>query len=188
MIRIAIDHMMMDSPTAVTTSTGTTPIRAGTAEARILRALRRVLRQVELGGKELESAHGVTAPQLLSLLVICEQGSITQAELSRHVLLSASTLVGVLDRLETKELIKRQRDTVDRRRIHLLPTALGRKVAESAPVPLHERLVRALSTWESPRRDALVHHLESLVDILGAQDVDDAAVLATGPIPQPPTA
>jgi hypothetical protein len=51
---------------------------------------------------------------------------------------------------------------------------------------MHERLVRALPAWEPERRDALAAHLEALVDILGAQDVDDAAVLATGPIPQLP--
>jgi len=187
MILERIVRLMTVAVIATTVAHSTTPIRAGTPEARILRALRRVLRQVELGSKELESAHGVTAPQLLSLLVICEYGSITQSELSRHVLVSASTLVGVLDRLEGKGLIRRQRDTGDRRRIHLLPTEAGRQVAATAPLPMHERLVRALPAWEPERRDALAAHLEALVDILGAHDVDDAAVLATGPIPQPPS-
>jgi DNA-binding MarR family transcriptional regulator len=167
---------------------GTTPVLPGTPEARILQALRRILRQVELGSKELEASHGVTAPQLLSLLVICEHSSLTQVELSRHILLSASTLVGVLDRLEAKGLILRQRDTVDRRRIHLVPTDKGRLVASTAPLPMHERLVRGLPVLAPERRCALADHLEELVDIIGAGHVDDAAVLAIGPIPQPPTA
>lgn len=158
----------------------------GTPEARILKALRRILRQVELSSKELEASHGVTAPQLLSLLVICEHGSVTQAELSRHILLSASTLVGVLDRLEGKGLILRQRDTIDRRRINLVPTDQGRRVAAVAPLPTHERLVRALPDMSPVRRASLAEHLEELVDILGAGSVDDGAVLAPGPIPQPP--
>ena len=153
---------------------GTTPVLPGSPEARILRALRRILRQVELSSKELEGSHGVTAPQLLSLLVICEQGSTTQAELSRHILLSASTLVGVLDRLESKGLILRQRDTVDRRRIHLVPTGKGRQVAATAPLPMHERLVRGLPALEPLRRSSLAEHLEELVDLLGAGNVDDA--------------
>jgi DNA-binding MarR family transcriptional regulator len=165
-----------------------TPIQANTPEARILRALRRVLRQVELSGKELEAAHGITAPQLLSLLVICERGSTTQAELSRRILLSASTLVGVIDRLESKGLVLRQRDIADRRRIHLVPTDRGRQVVAVAPLPLHERLVRGLAGLVPDRREMLAGHLEALVDILGANDVDDAGVLAAGPIPQaPPT-
>lgn len=168
------------------TLASTTPIRPGTPEARIVQALRRVLRQVELGSKELESTHGVTAPQLLSLLVICEHGSTTQAELSRHILLSASTLVGVLDRLESKELIVRQRDTTDRRRIYLVPTEKGHQVAATAPLPVHERLVRALPAMTPDRQISLVEHLEELVEILGASNVDDSAVLAIGPIPQPP--
>ncbi|MCK6488969.1 MAG: MarR family transcriptional regulator [Planctomycetes bacterium] len=165
---------------------GTTTVLPGSLEARIVHALRRILRQVELGSKELEASHGVTAPQLLSLLVICEQGSTTQAELSRHILLSASTLVGVLDRLEGKGLILRQRDTADRRRIHLVPTEQGRQVAATAPLPMHERLVRGLPTLDPVRRGSLAEHLEELVDLLGAGAVDDAGVLASGPIPQPP--
>lgn len=175
---------MPDAPTIATPAT-TTPVLTGTPEARILQALRRIMRQVELGSKELESSHGVTAPQLLSLLVICEHAPTTQAELSRHILLSASTLVGVLDRLEGKALILRQRDTVDRRRIHLVPTEKGRQVAATAPMPLHERLVRGLSSLEPARRGSLAEHLEELVEMLGAAQVDDAAVLASGPIPQP---
>jgi DNA-binding MarR family transcriptional regulator len=163
-----------------------TPIGRESPEARILSALRRIMRQVELGSKELESSFGVTAPQLLSLLVICEHGSTTQAELSRYVLLSASTLVGVLDRLEAKALIQRQRDTVDRRRVHLRPTARGREVAAHAPLPMHERLVRGLLRLPPGKRQALAGHLEELVDMLGASAVDDAVVLAPGPIPQPP--
>lgn len=184
-IPVQTESPMLESP-IIAAPVSTTPVRSGTLEARILQALRRILRQVELGSKELESSHGVTAPQLLSLLVICEQGSTTQAELSRHILLSASTLVGVLDRLEGKGLILRQRDTADRRRIHLVPTEKGRQVAASAPLPMHERLVRALPTMEPARRASLAEHLEELVSILGAGQVDDAAVLASGPIPQPP--
>ena len=173
---------------AGTVVVGATPLLPGSPEARIVRALRRILRQVELSSKELEAAHGVTAPQLLSLLVICEHDSTTQAELSRHILLSASTLVGVLDRLEGKGLILRQRDTVDRRRIYLVPTDKGRQVAATAPVPMHEQLVRGLTALAQQRRSALAEHLEELVDLLGAGNVDDAGVLATGPIPQlPPT-
>mgnify|MGYP000036762284 CR=1 FL=1 len=176
----------MTVPSVSAAPASATPVRPGTPEARILQALRRILRQVELGSKELEASHGVTAPQLLSLLVICEHGSTTQAELSRHILLSASTLVGVLDRLEGKNLILRQRDTVDRRRIHLVPTDQGRQVAATAPLPMHERLVRALPALGPVRCGSLAEHLEELVDILGAKAVDDSAVLASGPIPQPP--
>ncbi|MEK7412563.1 MAG: MarR family transcriptional regulator [Planctomycetota bacterium] len=170
--------------TNIAVPASTTLVQPGSPEARILHALRRILRQVELGSKELESSHGVTAPQLLSLLVICEHGSTTQVELSQHVLLSASTLVGVLDRLESKGLIVRQRDTEDRRRIHLVPTDLGRQIAAAAPVPMHERLVRGLQALAPAQRGSLAEQLEELVDMLGARNVDDAGILASGPIPQ----
>lgn len=73
----------------------TTALLPGSPEARIVHALRRILRQVELGSKKLEAAHGVTAPQPLSLLVICEQGCAPEGPL-RQSLLRAALMLNTL--------------------------------------------------------------------------------------------
>lgn len=151
----------------------------------ILRSLRRIVRRIEGASIELESQHGVTAPQLLCLHALARADSSTQIELSREVRLSPPTLVGVIDRLEAKELVKRQRDTNDRRRIHLMLTDAGRAVAAGAPEPLQHHLERGLDAMPEADRAAIAGALGQLVHLLEAEHIDVAPVLASGPIPKP---
>lgn len=149
----------------------------------ILRSLRRIVRRIEGASAELESEHGVTAPQLLCLHALARAGSITQIELSREVRLSASTLVGVIDRLEAKRWVLRQRDAHDRRRIHVVLTDAGRQVAQTAPEPLQHQLERGLDAIPGMERTGIANALDRLVRLLEADGIEAAPVLASGPIP-----
>ncbi|MBN8526238.1 MAG: MarR family transcriptional regulator [Planctomycetes bacterium] len=151
----------------------------------ILRSLRRIVRRIEGASTELEQQHGVTAPQLLCLQALRRHGSITQIELSRAVRLSAPTLVGVIDRLESKALVVRQRDAKDRRRIHLVLTDAGRDIALSAPEPLQHQLERGLDALAESERAAIAGALARLVGLLEAEHIEAAPVLTSGPIPKP---
>ena len=151
----------------------------------ILRSLRQILRRVEIGSSELEAAHGVTQPQLVCLRTIAAQRSITQVELARAVHLSASTLVGIIDRLELKKLVLRERDREDRRRVLLCATAAGMRKVRTAPEPLHQQVQRALVGLEPDELAAVSAALARLVDLLGAGDAEAPPLLASGPIPKP---
>ena len=151
----------------------------------ILRSLRRIVRRVEGASDELEASHGITAPQLLSLRAVVQTGSLTQVELSREVRLSASTLVGVIDRLADKGLVTRRRDAKDRRRIHVTPTEAGRAVERAAPEPLQRQVERALEAMPAAERQAIASVLERVVLLLEAEGIDAAPLLTSGPIPKP---
>jgi DNA-binding MarR family transcriptional regulator len=151
----------------------------------ILRGLRRIVKRIEGASTELEAAHGITAPQLLCLGALIRAGGLTQVELSRAVRLSASTVVGVVDRLETKGLVTRRRDAEDRRRIHVEPTEAGRAVERAAPEPLQMQLERGLAELPPGRQAEISAALDALVRLLEAEGIDAAPVLASGPIPKP---
>ena len=152
---------------------------------RILRSLRRVLRRVEMSSRQLETEYGVTAPQLICLIEIAAVGSITQIDLSERVHLTPSTLVGVLDRLHSKRLIQRRRDTADRRRINVSATAAGLHLVEQAPPPLQDTLLKGLDAMPGTELSAMATTLERLVDLLEAQETAVEPMLAPGPIPKP---
>jgi len=164
---------------------GDKPLSSPDLHLHILRSLRRIMRRVELSSRELETTYGVTAPQLICLLAIVERGSLTQAQLSEQVHLSASTLVGVLDRLETKQLVRRERDARDRRRINLTATDAGTHLARQAPPPLQDTLLKGLGALSDLEQLAMAASLHRLVYLLEAQDSAVAPMLAPGPIPQP---
>jgi len=107
---------------------------------RILLAIRRIIRSIDLYSHRLDVESGVTVPQLSCLLRIVEVGPLSLKTLADEVDLSASTLVGIIDRLEKKELVKRQRSTVDRRNVLISATksrrnpGLGRPLAPAGPI------------------------------------------------------
>lgn len=65
-----------------------------------------------------------------------EKNGTPLVELSRHLLVTAGNVTGIIDRMESDGLVKRSRDRKDRRvtRVHL--TEKGKKLAK-AVIPLH---------------------------------------------------
>src|SRR5665811_297426 len=78
-------------------------------ELRILQSLRRIIRAVEIHSRKLATNHQITGHQLVCLLMINEYGPIAENAVARLSQLSNSTVVGILDRLEEKGLVKRER-------------------------------------------------------------------------------
>ena len=78
--------------------------------------------------RDLFQEFGVTEQQWLVLRVLWEQKHLTSAQISNLTLLPSPSLVGILDRLERKGLVKRLRSTSDRREINITITNLGREL------------------------------------------------------------
>lgn len=153
------------------------PSQTGHHDLRILNAIRQIIRAVDIDSRKLASEHAITGPQLVSLLGIVEQGTTTAIEVAKRVHLSASTMVGVLDRLEAKGLIQRQRSTEDRREIQVMATQKGQSLAASTPFPLQYSLSKALDQLGNGDRDQMALCLERLVDLMGARELDSGPML-----------
>lgn len=74
---------------------------------------------------------GLTAMQWEPLALIYYENIDTVAALARHSQVNCGAMTRMLDRLETKELLRRQRSSTDRRVVHLQLTAKGKKVARA---------------------------------------------------------
>ena len=81
----------------------------------IFQSLRRIMRAVDLYSAKLVSNYEITSPQLICLLTLHNDGPLTTSALAKLVHLSNSTVVGILDRLEKRGLIHRERGREDRR-------------------------------------------------------------------------
>jgi DNA-binding MarR family transcriptional regulator len=151
-------------------------------DLRVLSAIRRIIHSVDLYSRELATRTRITTPQLVCLITIAERGAMTATTISREVFLSPSTVVGILDRLEEKGLVKRERMSKDRRVVTVTITEEGRKIADSAPSPLQNRLTEALRVLPLSEQMVIVNSLERVVNLMEAQHIDAAPILATGPI------
>lgn len=151
-------------------------------ELRILRALRRIIHSVDLYSKELAATNKVTAPQLICLLHVVNNGPVSATAIGREVHLSPSTMVGILDRLEEKGLVERQRSREDRRIVRVTATREGVELSRKAPSPLQQTLANSLAELPELEQATIALSLERIVALMEAPEVDAAPILATGPI------
>ena len=151
-------------------------------DLRVLSAMRRIIHSVDLYSRELTAKTHITTPQLGCLITLAERGPMTATTIRREIFLSPSTVVGILDRLEEKGLLKRERVSKDRRVVTVTISEQGRSVVDTAPSPLQSRLTEALGALPMPEQIEIAKSLERVVGLMEAQDIDAAPILATGPL------
>ena len=134
--------------------------------------IRKLVHGAELYTKELNKKHSITAAQLNCLLALYENGPLPLSQIAKHMMVKSSTVTGVIDRLEQKALVKRQRNSPDRRIINIQLTANGKKMAEVAPPPIQERVIDGLQRLSSKELDQIIHSLAKLTKMLDVQDLE----------------
>lgn len=149
-------------------------------DLQILQSLRRIIRAIDIHSRKLRIQHDITAPQLVCLLSIADDGPITSTKISQHVHLSPSTLVGILDRLEMKGLIQRKRDTKDRRLVYVTATEKGLETVKYAPSPLQDGLATALKDLPELEQTTIALSLERIVDLMEVRHIEAGPILETG--------
>lgn len=151
-------------------SSETAPPGEAKTEAVLVRSIRRIVRAVDLYSHRLRSEYGVTAPQLVCLTRVVESQPTTIKRLAAEVNLSASTIVGIMDRLEAKGWAVRERSTQDRRQVMLTATETGAKLVAETPSPIQDRLAAAMFRLPPEERAATADALAKIVDMLELRD------------------
>lgn len=148
----------------------------------ILRSLRRIMRATDVQSRKLMAEYEITGPQLICLQTLQEDGPLTTTALAKLVNLANSTVVGILDRLEAKGRIARERSTQDRRVVLVYITDEGRELLARAPSPLQNRLARGLEKLPEKEQIVLARSVERIVELLEVEDFGAAPLLESQPI------
>lgn len=183
-------NILQDSPAVTSARSGTDQPATSTSQQvpttrydlRVLQALRQIIRAIDLHSCQLLRQHKITGPQLISLLTVEKHEPLTASAIAGHIHLSPSTVIGILDRLETKGLIRRHRDLKDRRLVHVSLTEKGKVLASNAPSPLQDTLADAMGKLPETELVVIAESLERIVGLMQMQHVDAAPILETGPI------
>lgn len=142
------------------------------AYVKLLRAGKSVLARIE----PLLAQSGLTPTQLGVLEAILHKGPLTQRQLGRKVLTSAGNLTDVIDKLQARGLLRRERSLIDRRSVTVALTPQGRTLID-ALFPAHARDIAqtmgALSVLELRELGRLLRKLG-----MGAMR-EDAALVAS---------
>jgi DNA-binding MarR family transcriptional regulator len=160
----------------------------GDFEDQVLVALRRIVRAIDLHSRQLVRQSGLTGPQLVVLRSAARMGGASLGEVAAAVSLSQATLSDVVRRLEERGLAQREREGPDRRRVRLQVTEAGRALLDRAPSLLQDRLRRALARRPAYERNQILATLQLIAEMMDAEDLEAAPMLATGPIRDAPDA
>ena len=144
-----------------------------------------MIRATDLHSKHLSKTTGLTSPQILLLHTIREKGEVTIGEIAQEMSLSQATVTTIIDRLEKRQLVFRERSTADKRKVHAYLTEKGEVLLQDAPTPLQQNFINKFQKLEEWEQSLLLSSVQRISSMMNAEDIDVAPVLELGSITKP---
>ncbi|MCQ1057283.1 MarR family winged helix-turn-helix transcriptional regulator [Photobacterium sp. DNB23_23_1] len=148
----------------------------------VLIALRQIIRAIDLHSRKLNKLAGLTGPQLVLMRAIRDSGEVTIRQLSNNTNMSQATATTILDRLEKRNLVVRERSKLDKRKVHAYLTEEGKELLAKAPQPLQEDFVARFHRLEEWEQSLLLSSVQRISSMMNAEHLDVAAMLEVGSI------
>lgn len=143
---------------------------AGDDTLSVLKGLWQLVHVLEVRSKSMQRTMGVTGPQRLVIRIVGGRPGVTAGAIAAELSIHASTLTGILARMERAGLIARRADAEDGRRACFELTAKGRAIHRQRRGTV-EDAVRKVVTALPPK---LVHQHQLVVrHLVAALDSDD---------------
>lgn len=145
----------------------------------ILVKLRRIIRSINLESKKIEKELGISIPQLLVLKYLSDQKDYRAfaKDIKEYINLNASTVSGILSRLEGKGLLAKTMRSSDKRATYIVLTAKGADLLNNSPSTLQEKLSKRLLKLSTSQIEELDRNIELLTTIMDVEDLDAAPLL-----------
>jgi DNA-binding MarR family transcriptional regulator len=124
-------------------------------EARVIDALRRIVRALRTSGGVAERRAGLSAAQLFVLQQLNAKPEQSVSELMARTLTSQSSVSEVVARLVAQRMVSRRRASDDGRRVVLAITPRGLATLRSAPQSAQARLIDGLRSMKAAQRRQL---------------------------------
>ncbi len=136
----------------------------------VIQKLRIVLKGVQAHSKKVAKSSGLSSAKLWMLHEIGGNSGIKVSHLAAALAIHPSTCSNMLDKLEEKQLIHRDRSKTDQRSVHLFITEEGRRCLAKGPQPTQGKLNSALAQLTPAQISKLDSGLDALVQALHVKD------------------
>ncbi len=133
-------------------------------QLQVLKKFRIIYGSVRQHFREVEKSCGISGSQLWILHEIAKQPDIGVTELSERLSIHQSTCSQLVDKLVVANLVRKERNKEDQRRVGLRLTEAAEKILQSAPGPAEGILPEAL---QGLPENVLIALDKSLVDVIG---------------------
>ena len=147
--------------------------------AGIIDDIRRVFQVLTDQSRKIEHETSLTGPQLWVVKILKETAPLKVSDLARRMYLHPATMVGLLDRLEAKGLLKRTRSEKDRRVVYINLTEQGCELEINSPEVVQNLLIKGLETLTGQKLKMISDGLGEVVNILGARDVTPQLIMSS---------
>lgn len=134
-------------------------------------ALRRIIRATDLHSKYLVKTTGLTTAQIFLLQVIRSKDQATIGELANTISLSQATVTTIVDRLETRKLVFRERSVQDKRKVYVRLTEEADEILKNAPLPLQTRFTNEFSSLKEWEKSMIICSLQRVSQMMDANDI-----------------
>jgi DNA-binding MarR family transcriptional regulator len=140
----------------------------------ILQELRVVVRTIQAHSRGVEKQCGVSGVQLWAMWELFSSPGQKVSDLSKALSIHQSTASNMLDKLEEKSLIRRDRSGPDQRVVQLFLTTKGADLLSVAPKPAQGAVQDALERMSDRELKSLKTGLDSLLDNMCVSEKDAA--------------
>ncbi len=137
---------------------------------KVTQHLRILFRAVQAHSKFIEKTCGLSSAKLWMLYEIFTNPGLKVSQLAAALTIHPSTCSNMLDKLEAKGLLVRDRSKTDQRAVHLFLTRAGEELLGLAPRPAQGELTRALEQLPEEQLLNLEIGLDGLVHSLRRKD------------------
>jgi DNA-binding MarR family transcriptional regulator len=137
----------------------------------IIDNLRRVFQAINEYSRTAERSTGLTGPQLWALKLLAASAPLRVSGLARRMYLRPPTVVGILDRLEAKGLVRRSPSREDRRVVEIELTEQGRALVAQAPEVAQDMLMKGLDELSDEQFACVEQGMRLMVTVLGAEQL-----------------
>jgi DNA-binding MarR family transcriptional regulator len=140
----------------------------------VLINIRKIVRSINLESKKIEKKYGVSIPQVLCLNFLRQSKDCqaTQGDIKTFLNLNPSTVSGIIQRLEKKNLIARLPKIGDKRVAKYVLTASGERLLVSIPSLLQDQLTTKLNNIDDLELKSIQTALNRLVDIMQIKNIE----------------
>jgi DNA-binding MarR family transcriptional regulator len=144
----------------------------------IMDNIRRIFQILNEQSQRVKQETGLTGPQLWTIRVIHEHAPIKISDIAKRIYLHPTTVLGMIDRLEARGLVSRDRSKNDRRIVWVELTPAGKNLVSSVP-EVSQGLLGARLEGQPPEMLVQIDQgVEALVKIFHAESMPPKLIVS----------
>jgi DNA-binding MarR family transcriptional regulator len=149
---------------------------------RVLTTLRQIIHAIDIHSRALVKQYGLTGPQLLILKKISTLNEATVSEIAKEVNLSQATVTDILERLEVKGYLFKERSNIDKRKVIVRIKEKGLNIVQKRPSLLQDQFLNEFKKLKEWEQTLILSSIQRISSMMNAREISESPFLVSGPI------